>query len=261
MQLDIYQIDAFASVLFKGNPAAVCPLDDWISDEMMQNIALENNLSETAFFVKQADGIYRIRYFTPSVEIDLCGHATLASAHLIFNILNLEKEQIVFKANKDELKIFNNEGRVVMDFPSNSPMKTEVLPEFEKALRKMPIEAYCNESTYLLLFEDENDIASLNPDFNKFFDLDKDIVIVTSKGNDCDFVSRVFGPKVGINEDPVTGYAHTLLIPFWSKRLNRNTMFARQISKRGGELFVENLMDRVIISGEACLYLKGEIYV
>ena len=261
MEIKIYQIDAFTSNIFGGNPAAICPLEVWISDQQMQNIALENNLSETAFFVKQENGNFKIRYFTPEVEIDLCGHATLAAAHLIFNILELAKEEIIFEANKDVLPIRNNEGRIVMNFPANVAMNKEIESSYKTVIGKHPLAAYSKDDVLLLEFENQKDIANINPNFSLFDQIKESIVVATSIGQDCDFVSRVFGPKVGINEDPVTGYAHTFLIPHWANKLERKTMFAKQISKRGGELFVEHLGDRVIISGNACLFMKGEIFI
>jgi PhzF family phenazine biosynthesis protein len=259
--IPIYQIDAFAKHLFQGNPAAICPLEEWLSDELMQQIAMENNLSETAFFVWEGEDKIRIRFFTPEVEIDLCGHATLATAHLIFSQLKPQLNELKIQANKDLLKVKKEGELVVMDFPSNKPVAIETPEGLKEALGNLKINStFQSGSSMLALIENKEQVNSCIPNFVLLKNF-PGIIIITAKGRDCDFVSRVFGPSVGINEDPVTGSAHTLLIPFWSERLNKTKMTARQVSKRGGELFVEDKGERVIIAGKSKLYLKGEIYI
>ena len=260
MKLDIYQVDAFAKEVFKGNPAAVCPLDEWIDAEMMQKIALENNLSETAFFMRK-DDVYEIRWFTPTFEIDLCGHATLASAFVIFEVLKLEENLVKFHSHKSgELSVEKNGGRFVLDFPSR-PVKQCDAPEgLIEAIGKEPQEVF-KARDYFLVYETEQEVADIKPTFPKLLDIDAHGFIVTAKGDSADFVSRFFAPEVGVFEDPVTGSAHCNLIPFWAERLGKKELFAQQISQRGGELFCELKGDRVKIGGDAVLYLKGEIYV
>lgn len=259
--LPIYQIDAFTNKLFGGNPAAICPLESWLSEELMQAIAMENNLSETAFFVWESEDRIKIKFFTPEVEIDLCGHATLATAHLIFNILKPALSKIDIQANKDLLVINREADLVNMKFPSNMPSLCS-LPDNVKASmgNSNVLETHFATNFYLLLLENEQAVLECQPDFNLLKNQPR-LVIITARGDAVDFVSRVFGPSVGINEDPVTGSAHTLLIPFWSERMNKTKMIARQISKRGGELFVEYKGESVIIAGKSKLYLKGEIYI
>ena len=260
MKLDIYQVDAFAKEVFKGNPAAVCPLDEWIDAEMMQKIALENNLSETAFFVKK-DNIYEIRWFTPTFEIDLCGHATLGSAFVIFDVLKLESEVIKFHSHKSgELTVEKNGERLILDFPSRPVEKCDALDGLIEAIGKPPKEVL-KARDYFLVYENEQEIADIAPNFSKLLEIDAHGFIVTAKGDDADFVSRFFAPEVGVFEDPVTGSAHCNLIPFWAEKLGKTEMFARQISERGGELFCKCEGDRVKIGGNAVLYLKGEISV
>lgn len=259
--IPIYQIDAFTDTLFGGNPAAICPLESWLPESQMQTIAMENNLSETAFYVWESESKIKIKFYTPEVEIDLCGHATLATAHLIFNRLKPELNELKIQANKDLLIVKNDGDLVVMDFPSNKPVFIETPEGLSEALSNIKIDStYQSGSFMLALLESEEQVKSCIPNFVLLKNF-PGIIIITAKGSDCDFVSRVFGPSVGINEDPVTGSAHTLLIPFWSERLNKTKMTARQVSKRGGELFVEDKGERVIIAGKSKLYLKGEIYI
>lgn len=260
MKLEIYQVDAFSKDIFKGNPAAVCPLGEWIDEELMQKIALENNLSETAFFVKKGD-FYEIRWFTPTFEIDLCGHATLASAFVIFEFLKLEESLVRFHSQKSgELTVEKNGDVLTLDFPSR-PVKQCDAPEglFE-AIGKEPKEVL-KARDYFLVYENEQEISDIAPNFSRLLEVGGHGFIVTAKGDDADFVSRFFAPEVGVFEDPVTGSAHCNLIPFWAERLGKTELFARQISARGGELFCELKGDRVKIGGNAVLYLKGEIYV
>lgn len=260
MNLTIYQVDAFTKEVFKGNPAAICPLENWIDAELMQRIALENNLSETAFFVKNED-VYEIRWFTPTFEIDLCGHATLAAAFVIFEILKAESEIVKFHSHKSgELSVEKKGDRLILDFPSRPVSKTEIPDGLIEAIGKNPKEVF-KARDYFLVYENEQEISEIEPDFTQLLKIDAHGFIVTAKGDSADFVSRFFAPEVGVFEDPVTGSAHCNLIPFWAERLGKTELFARQISARGGELFCELQGDRVKIGGNAVLYLKGEIYV
>jgi PhzF family phenazine biosynthesis protein len=263
MKLDIFQVDAFTSKPFGGNPAAVVPLAEWLSDDTMLNIAAENNLSETAFFVKN-NGRYDLRWFTPTVEVDLCGHATLATSHVIFKELKLENEFIKFHSDRSgELGVLKQGDKLVMDFPAYSATKVEPNAAIALAVGMVPLETWeTQRNMVMLLFRNEADIRSIAPDMNALSKLPYDEVIVTAKGDgDTDFISRMFAPKLGIPEDPVTGAIHCSLIPYWAKELGKENMFARQVSRRGGELFCELAGDRVRIGGNAVLYLKGEISV
>ena len=257
MKLTLYQIDAFASKVFQGNPAAVIPLDDWLPEKTMQSIAQENNLSETAFFC-QSNNFFDIRWFTPNGEVKLCGHATLASAYVIFNFLNIKSTQISFKSLSGMLKVKKEGDLYTLDFPSQEPKKCEMPTPLKEGLGQENGICFRNED-YMVVFDNEDQIDKISPDFNVLSLLDLRGVIVTSPGKDYDFVSRAFFPKYGILEDPVTGSAHTKLIPYWSKKLNKSELKAKQISKRGGELFCKNKIDRVYISGYAKLYMVGEI--
>ena len=257
-ELTMYQVDAFTNSLFKGNPAAVCPLTEWISEETMQSIASENNLSETAFFVKKED-FYEIRWFTPVAEVDLCGHATLASAFVLFFMDNIPQDKIIFKAKKHELSVIKNVNIMTLDFPSNTLSKIDITDDLIEPFNFKPIEAYKASNDILLVFSNEEEIKNLKPNFTKISNINTRGIIVTAKGENCDFVSRFFAPKFGINEDPVTGSAHTTLIPYWSKILGKKKMTAKQLSKRGGDLLCEFHEDRVKIAGEAVLYMEGKI--
>lgn len=260
MKLDIYQVDAFAKEVFKGNPAAVCPLDEWIDENLMQKIALENNLAETAFFVKK-DAVYEIRWFTPLAEIDLCGHATVASAFVIFEVLKAEVSLVRFHSHKSgELSVEKNGDVLTLDFPSRPVSETEIPEGLIEAIGKQPKEVL-KARDYFLVYETEQEIADIAPNFSRLLEIPTHAVIVTAKGDSADFVSRFFAPEVGIFEDPVTGSAHCNLIPYWAEKLGKTEMFAKQISQRGGELFCKLEGDRVKIGGNAVLYLKGEIYV
>jgi PhzF family phenazine biosynthesis protein len=260
MILQIFQVDAFTTKTFGGNPAAVCPLENWLDTELMQKIALENNLSETAFFVKK-DDLYEIRWFTPTFEIDLCGHATLGSAFVIFELLKAEEKSIRFYSHKSgELAVEKQGDLFVLDFPSRPVSRCDAPDGLVEALGKQPKEIF-KARDYFLVYENEREILEIAPNFSKLLEIDAHGFIVTAKGDASDFVSRFFAPEVGVFEDPVTGSSHCNLIPFWAERLGKTGLFARQVSARGGELFCELKGDRVKIGGNAVLYLKGEIYV
>jgi PhzF family phenazine biosynthesis protein len=256
MRIPIYQVDAFTGRRFHGNPAAVCPLESWLPEELLQAIAAENNLSETAFFVRQGER-YRLRWFTPEVEVKLCGHATLAAAFVIFNRLEPEAERIVFDTLSGELAA-TREGRLlVLDFPAKPPQPCEPPAGLLEALGGEPIEVL--KADYLLVtYENEEAVGRLRPNFCALADLGTP-VIVAAPGEEADFVSRFFAPAYGINEDPVSGSAHCTLIPFYAQRLGKSRLLARQLSRRGGELVCRHLGERVTMAGEAVLYMEGTI--
>lgn len=257
MNIPIYQVDAFTDKLFGGNPAAVCPLEDWLDPAIMQQIAAENNLSETAFFTKKKK-LFELRWFTPKIEVDLCGHATLASAHVIFNHLGFDEEQIIFSSVSGELGVTRANNRLILDFPASPPSPADTHEGLIQGLGMRPKEVHKSRD-YLALFESEADILSLKPNFDILGKLDCLGIIVTAKGKNSDFVSRFFAPAAGINEDPVTGSAHTTLIPFWAERLKKNVLHAFQLSERKGELFCELAGSRVKIGGHAVTFFIGEI--
>ena len=260
MKLEIYQVDAFTNKLFAGNPAAVCPLTEWIEEDLMQRIALENNLSETAFFVKK-DDVYEIRWFTPTFEIDLCGHATLGSAFVIFEILKAEENLVRFHSHKSGALEVEKKGDVLtLDFPSRPVARCDAPEGLIEAIGKQPKEIL-KARDYFLVYETEQEVLAIAPNFSKLLEIDAHGCIVTAKGDTSDFVSRFFAPEVGVFEDPVTGSAHCNLIPYWAEKLGKTELFARQISARGGELFCALKGERVKIGGNAVLYLKGEIYI
>ncbi len=259
MKLPIYQVDAFASRLFAGNPAAVVILDDWLPDRILQAIASENNVSETAFVVPREEE-FDLRWFSPTVEVELCGHATLATARVLFDHGLTRESVAVFRYGGGTLTVRSNEGLLEMDFPSLPASSIPDDPRVELGLGRRPHELL--QSTNLLaIFEDQAAVEGLNPDFDVLAELESFGVIVSAPGEDCDFVSRFFTPKAGVPEDPVTGSAHCTLIPYWGQRLGKDTLHARQISARGGELFCENRGDRVTIAGHAREYLVGEIHI
>lgn len=262
MNLEIYQVDAFTQNAFGGNPAAICPLSNWLADDVMLKIASENNLSETAFFVKKA-GVYEIRWFTPTVEINLCGHATLASAHVIFNYLEPKENKIEFYSARSGNLSVEKQGEVfILDFPRYGVSKIEVDAQLVEAVGKRPLQTWETQGNMvLMLFDTEEDIKNIAPDMSALAKISFDEIIVTAKGTSADFVSRMFAPRIGIPEDPVTGAIHCSLIPFWAERLGKERLYAKQISARGGELFCELNGDRVKIGGNAALYMRGEIYV
>lgn len=260
MKLTLYQVDAFAGKLFSGNPAAVCPLEQWLPDELMQSIALENNLAETAFIVPQGDG-YGIRWFTPTVEVDLCGHATLAAAHVLFEHCHRGGNAVSFHSRSGELRVFKRGDLLTLDFPSDVIAKVNLTPALTDGFSITPVEAYRGKSDYMLVFQHESDIANLHPDLSILARLDARGVIVTARGNAVDFVSRFFAPQSGINEDPVTGSAHTTLTPYWSRVLGKKELTAMQLSARKGFLHCKDLGPRVEISGRAITYLVGQIEI
>lgn len=259
MTLKMYQIDAFAKHVFEGNSAAVVPLEEWLEDDVMQRIAMENNLSETVFFVKE-DERYRIRWFTPLSEVDMCGHATLASAYVLFELLDFKEEVIVFDSKSGLLHVTKQEGKFVMDFPVQEIVACAIPEQLKKAFRAQPTECY-KAMDYLLVFENEADILEAKPKLEFLKEIDARGVIITSKSNKFDFICRFFAPKYGIDEDPVTGSAFTQLIPYWSRALNKNSFHAKQVSKRGGELFCTLEGSRVEIAGYAAKYLEGVIEI
>lgn len=256
----IYQVDAFSKEIFKGNPAAVCPLNSWVSEKLMQSIAEENNLSETVFFVKN-ENQFEIRWYTPTCEIDLCGHATLAAAHIIFSELNYEKKIIEFNSKSGILKVEKKEDWYTLNFPSEEIIETKTPQLLKDALKVPIIKTFKGKWKLLVELENESAVKNLTPNFSKLALLEQAGIIVTAKGDSVDFVSRFFAPKIGINEDPVTGSAHTLLIPFWAYKLKLNTMEAIQLSDRTGYLKCEYLNDRVEMSGQAVTYLKGQLTI
>ena len=282
MTLKIYQVDAFASKLFKGNPAAVIPLKEWLSTELMQQIAMENNLSETVFYVwvagppeinsspdplvidnvvSESSNEYEIRWFTPEVEINLCGHATLAAAFVLFDVLKEQKDSIVFKSMSGPLFVEKTGNSIRMNFPNWKPEPVDHNPEdLSAVLGEITIVSVHKNRDLLVELENEKAVQDCEPDFSlmkKHFDK----LIITARGEEVDFVSRFFAPAAGINEDPVTGSAHSQLIPFWSERLGKKKMMAKQLSARVGDLVCEDLGDRVLMGGDAVLYLTGEIYI
>jgi len=259
MTIPLYHVDAFATRLFEGNPAAVCPLEQWPEDEIMQRIARENNLSETAFFVKEASG-YRIRWFTPAAEVDLCGHATLAAAHVLVEHLGYGCEKIVFHSRSGPLYVAAGGTHLTLDFPADPPVGCAVPEAIARAFGKAPAELL-RGSDYIAVFETGTDLEALTPDPALLRTLDLRGVCITARDDTYDFVSRFFAPNYGIDEDPVTGSAHTQLVPYWAKRLGKNTLFAKQVSARGGELQCELRGDRVLISGRAVTYLQGTITI
>jgi len=258
-------IDAFTDRLFGGNPAGVCLLEDWLPDETLQNIAAENNLSETAFLVRRG-GYYDLRWFTPTIEIDLCGHATLASAFVLFDELCKDADEIRFQSMSGTLRVTRENGLYYLDFPAIPVTACPMHPSFEASFGLRPLEAH-QGLDFLLLLDSEETVRNLRPDFLALtklkgeagLDHDRFGVIVTAKGSDCDFVSRYFAPSLGVSEDPVTGRAHCALIPFWRERLGKELMTARQLSQRGGFLYCEDRGQRVKIGGQAVRYLRGEI--
>jgi PhzF family phenazine biosynthesis protein len=260
MKLPLYQVDAFASRVFAGNPAAVVPLERWLDDATLQAIATENNLSETAYFVG-GEGRYHIRWMTPASEVDLCGHATLASGWVVLNRLERGRTEVTFDSRSGPLLVRAEGERLALDFPSRPPEPADgSLDAVAAALRARP-SALLASRDYLAVFGTEDEVRALRPDMALTAALDRMAVIATAPGRDCDFVSRFFGPAVGVPEDPVTGSAHSTLVPYWSQRLSKRQLYARQVSARGGELWCEDRGARVAIAGRAVPYLEGTIEI
>ena len=253
----IYQVDAFTDRPFAGNPAAVMPLRQWLPDEVMQAIAAENNLSETAFFLPEGDD-FRLRWFMPVGEIDLCGHATLASAFVILTELHPGRQRVDFRSMSGPLSVTREGSRFCMDFPLRAPNPVPCPPGFAEALGAEVKEAWLTRDLFALL-ESEAAVRDLKPDLDALSRMEPTSFVVTARGTDCDFVSRCFAPREGIPEDPVTGSTHCVLIPYWAKRLGKKQLFARQLSKRGGALFCEELGDRVQIAGQAVKVMEGSL--
>jgi len=259
MKIPIYQIDAFAEHVFKGNPAAVCPLREWLDDAVLQAVAQENNLSETAFFVPEDEG-YHIRWFTPVAEVDLCGHATLGTAYVILHELEPSLDRVTFRSRSGKLSVLREGDMLAMDFPAQPPQPCDIPPALPQALGTTPVEVLASEDYFVVLSKEE-DVVVTRPDFKSLKELDLRGIIVTARGNQADFVSRFFAPKLGIDEDPVTGSAHCALIPYWAHRLGKSSLRARQLSKRGGMLHCTDRGDRVVIAGKAVRYLEGHITI
>ena len=260
MQIPYFHVDAFTSGIFGGNPAGVCRLERWLPDEVLQRIARENNLSETAFYVRKEDGGYDLRWFTPETEVDLCGHATLATAHVLWKHSGEVLETLAFATKSGPLTVKREGERLALDFPARPAQPAKMPADAAQAFSAEPLS--CSKARdYLFEFRDEDEVRQLKPDFARLMGWEGLGVIVTAPGREVDFVSRFFAPKAGLNEDPVTGSSHCTLIPFWAERLGKNVLQARQVSARGGELFCEMLGDRVKIAGQAVTYLRGVIEV
>ncbi len=259
--MKVYIVNAFTKELFGGNPAAVISLPQWPADDQMQQMAAQHNLSETAFIVPEGAD-YSIRWFTPSTEVKLCGHATLASAHVFFNHLGYQKDRICFHSKSGPLIVSRgSNGTFTLDFPANEPVETQSQQGIEEGLKKKPLATFRSSFDYMVLLEKQSDVENLSPDLGKLATVEARGVIATAKGDSVDFVSRCFYPQSGINEDPVTGSAHTIMVPFWSKRLGKTKLSAIQLSKRRGYLDCELAGDRVLMSGHAVTYMEGEIFI
>lgn len=261
MELIIYQIDAFADKVFQGNPAAVCPLTEWLTDDILLKIASENNLAETAFYVPKGNS-FEIRWFTPNIEVDLCGHATLATAHVIWYCENYRQDIINFYSHRSgKLPVTIQQDKFVLNFPIDQFTKIPFTDELLNTTDKRPIAVYKGKTDYMLVFEQQEDIEALQPNLQLISQLNVRGVIVTAKGKTCDFVSRFFSPVTGVNEDAVTGSTHTTLTPYWAELLGKTELRACQLSNRSGEIHCRLLNDRVELAGKAVLYMKGEIFI
>ena len=260
MTIPYYEVLAFSDRLFAGNPAGICILEEWLPDPLLQKIAAENNLAETAFFIERGN-VYDIRWLSPLAEIDLCGHATIGSAHVLFQHLGRSGNSLTFRSRSSgELRVDRADGRLVLDFPSRPAHPCAAPPLLAESLGAEPKEVFQGRD-YMAVFEREEEVAELSPDLAELSKLDGQGVVVTAPGNDCDFVSRYFAPKVGVPEDPVTGSTHCVLVPYWSKRLGKKDLHARQLSSRGGELFCEDRGTRVGIGGMAITYAEGTLHL
>lgn len=260
MKIELYQFDSFTSQLLSGNPAAVMPLESWPRDELMQKLARENNLSETAFLVPAGDD-YQIRWFTPTAEVDLCGHATLAAAQYVLFHREPAREKVTFLSKSGPLHVRKDGKYLVMDFPSCPPEKIDMPAVAQEAFQVQPAEALACGPDLILVFESEEQLKALKPDFEKIKSLSKRGVVATARGAQSDFVSRAFFPQLGIPEDPVTGSTHCALTPYWSEKLSKKSLHARQLSERSGELWCTLLTGRVELKGQALLYLKGTVEI
>jgi PhzF family phenazine biosynthesis protein len=261
MKFKIYQIDAFTDAIFGGNPAAVCPLENWLPDDVLQKIAMENNLAETAYYVKREKD-YEIRWFTPAVEVDLCGHATLATAYVLYNYEQHVSPEIIFHSRRSGKLTVNKQGDLLtLNFPTDKFEKVSITPDLQKGFDRQPVEIIKGKTDYMFVFKTEEEIQNLKPNLQELAKWDVRGVIATAKGEKSDFVSRFFAPQSGIDEDPVTGSAHTTLTPYWAGQLNKKELSAVQLSARKGNLICKHLNDRVEISGKAKTYLIGEIYL
>lgn len=261
-KIEIFQVDAFTDNLFQGNPAAICLLDEWLSDYVMQSIGNENNLADTAFLVPKGDD-FEIRWFTPSIEVDLCGHATLASAFVLFNLKNYSKSEIKFISPRSGLLTVSRENDLLfLNFPAdNLELANQEIEFMEQCIGVRPVEVYKGKTDYIAVINTEKELRELRPAIDKISQLDARGLIVTAEGDKLDFVSRFFAPQSGIDEDPVTGSAHTSLTPLWSQKLGKDKLTAAQLSKRGGQLLCELKGDRCVIGGKAKLYMTGEITI
>jgi PhzF family phenazine biosynthesis protein len=261
MRIPIFQVDAFATRLFSGNPAAVMPLDRFPADAVLQKIAAENNLAETAFFAREGDG-YRLRWFTPTTEVPLCGHATLASAAVIMERLERSRREVTFETASGKLMVKRRLGGYVMDFPARTPVRLSASEPLGEALAIKPVELFGDAAAYLAVLRSPQEVRDLAPDMTKLAALDRATVIVTAPGDTpYDFTSRFFAPGRGIPEDPVTGSAHCLLVPFWAERFGRSDLYAHQASARGGEILCRLVGDRIELEGSCVFYLEGEVLV
>lgn len=259
MKIQLYQVDAFTNVLFGGNPAAICPLDYWLDNHLMQKIASENNLSETAFFVTQ-DNRYEIRWFTPKTEVDLCGHATLAAAFVIFYYLNINIDKVIFSSKSGELIVTKNNSHIILNFPIISTESYEVDDLISQIVQVKPVAVF-KGADIMIVLNTEDQVRQFIPDYRLIEKLNSRGLVITAPGCEVDFVSRWFGPQVGVNEDPVTGSAHCMLAPYWASRLNKTNLYAEQLSARLGKIYCEVKNNRVLLAGQAVLYLKGEIEI
>jgi predicted PhzF superfamily epimerase YddE/YHI9 len=259
-RIPIFHVDAFTSRVFAGNPAAVCPLPSWLDDATMQAIAAENNLSETAFFVSGKEH-HELRWFTPTVEVDLCGHATLASAFVIFQFLDPKQQVAAFLSKSGPLRVARSADMLVLDFPSRLPERTETPPALVEGLGRPPREVWRARDNYMAVYDSEEEVRQLRPDMARLRTLEGFGAVVTAPGKASDFVSRYFAPGFGIDEDPVTGMTHCTLTPYWAQRLGKERLHALQVSARGGELFCMPRGDRVAIAGRAVKYMQGVIEV
>jgi PhzF family phenazine biosynthesis protein len=260
MKIEYYHVDAFTNSVFGGNPAGVCLLEKPMAEEVMQKIAAENNLSETAF-VWLEKGTYQIRWFSPATEVDLCGHATLASAHVLLNRKGLNAERLEFQSKTDRLSVQKENGLLYLDFPARTARACHAPTELLTALILQPLEVLASVRDYLVIYPTEETVKRLNPNMDRLKQIDKFGVIVSAPGEKADFVSRFFCPGAGIAEDPVTGSSHCTLIPYWSKKSGKTKLQARQVSARGGELMCQNLGERVRIGGQAVIYCEGKVEI